>query len=69
MNEQKKPGVRVPPDVVLPLFLPREEKGKSGGDDHDKRTLDQRVENRVNHFSRRTHDLGGGLYEGKLGAD
>ena len=53
----KKSGVRVPPDgVVFPLFLPRVEKGKSGGENHDKRTLGEGVEGGVNHLSKITHD-------------
>ena len=42
-----KSAVQVPREVVFPLFMPRVEKGISGGENHDKRTLDQRVESGV----------------------
>ena len=48
---KKKSGVRVPPDVVFPLFQPWVENGKSTGENHDKITLDRRVENGMNHLN------------------
>ena len=70
MNERKKSGVRGLPNVVIPLFLPWVEKGKSSGENHDERTLDQRVESRVNHLSERTLDQGwGGHVNERSGAN
>ena len=65
-NNRKKSRARIPPKSVFRIFP---EKRKTGGENHGKRTLDQRVGSEVYHC-KRTHDLMRKSHiEKKTGAD
>ena len=41
---------------ISAFSVPWVEKGKSGGENHDKRALDEGVDNGANQLNKRTHD-------------
>ena len=53
INKQRKSGVRFPPKSFSPFLV---QKREISGENHGKRTLDQRVGSGVYHYER-THDL------------